>query len=198
MAVVKDKIKVDEGYHLVWAGEFENQQRAMKRLAIIIPVAVLVVMALLYAALGSARAAMTVLLVAPFAMVGGVFGLGGMHIAMSVSSAIGFIALLGQVSLSGLLVVGAIDDERKAGVAIFEAARNGAANRFRAVLMASLLAMLGLMPMVVSEEVGAETQRPFATAIVGGMVTTLFVVLLVLPVVYTWTAGKLREASEEE
>ena len=198
MAAVKDKIKVEEGYNLVWAGEFENQQRAMKRLAVIIPIAVLVVMALLYMALGSARAAGTVLLIAPFAMVGGVFGLSGMHIAMSVSSAIGFIALLGQVSLSGLLVVGAIDDERRAGVPIFEAARNGAANRFRAVLMASLLAMLGLMPMVVSEEVGAETQRPFATAIVGGMVTTLFVVLFVLPVLYTWTAGKLTEASEEE
>ncbi len=198
MAAVKEKLKVEEGYNLVWAGEFENQTRAMKRLAVIIPIAVLVVMALLYAALGSARAAGTVLLVAPFAMVGGVFALGGMHIAMSVSSAIGFIALLGQVSLSGLLVVGAIDEERKAGVAIFEAAAVGAANRFRAVLMASLLAMLGLMPMVVSEEVGAETQRPFATAIVGGMVTTLFVVLFVLPVLYTWTAGRFTAAAEDE
>ena len=145
-----------------------------------------------------ARAAGTVLLIAPFAMVGGIFALGGMHIAMSVSSAIGFIALLGQVSLSGLLVVGAIDEERKAGVAIFEAAAIGASNRFRAVLMASLLAMLGLMPMVISEEVGAETQRPFATAIVGGMVTTLLIVLFVLPVLYTWTAGKLAAATEEE
>ena len=198
MAAVKEKLKVEEGYNLVWAGEFENQTRAMKRLAVIIPIAVLVVMALLYAALGSARAAGTVLLVAPFAMVGGVFALGGMHIAMSVSSAIGFIALLGQVSLSGLLVGGAIDEERKAGVAIFEAAAVGAANRFRAVLMASLLAMLGLMPMVVSEEVGAETQRPFATAIVGGMVTTLFVVLFVLPVLYTWTAGRFTAAAEDE
>ena len=198
MAAVKAKVKVREGYQLVWAGEFENQQRAMRRLAVIIPVAVAVVMALLYAALGSARAAGTVLLVAPFAMVGGVFGLGGMHIAMSVSSAIGFIALLGQVSLSGLLVVGAIDEERKAGVPIAEAATIGAANRFRAVLMASLLAMLGLMPMVVSEEVGAETQRPFATAIVGGMVTTLLVVLLVLPVLYTWTAGKHVEIIDDE
>ncbi len=198
MAAVQAKIKVEDGYNLVWAGEFENQQRAMKRLAVIIPVAIFVVMALLYAALGSARAAGTVLLVAPFAMVGGVFALGGMHIAMSVSSAIGFIALLGQVSLSGLLVVGAIDAERRAGVGNFEAAAIGAANRFRAVLMASLLAMLGLMPMVVSEEVGAETQRPFATAIVGGMVTTLFVVLFVLPVIYTWTAGKFAEPTEEE
>ncbi len=198
MAAVQAKIKVEDGYHLVWAGEFENQQRAMKRLAVIIPVAIFVVMALLYAALGSARAAGTVLFVAPFAMVGGVFALGGMHIAMSVSSAIGFIALLGQVSLSGLLVVGAIDAERRAGVGNFEAAAIGAANRFRAVLMASLLAMLGLMPMVVSEEVGAETQRPFATAIVGGMVTTLFVVLFVLPVIYTWTAGKFVEPTDEE
>lgn len=198
MAAVKEKIKVEDGYNLVWAGEFENQQRAMKRLGVIIPIAVFVVMALLYAALGSARAAGTVLLVAPVAMVGGVFALGGMHIAMSVSSAIGFIALLGQVSLSGLLVVGAIDEERRAGVENLAAAAIGAANRFRAVLMASLLAMLGLMPMVVSEEVGAETQRPFATAIVGGMVTTLFVVLFVLPVVYTWTAGKFVEPAEEE
>lgn len=198
MATVQQKIKVGDGYQLVWAGEFENQQRAMKRLSVIIPVAVAVVLALLYAALGSARAAGTVLLVAPFAMTGGIFGLGGMHIAISVSAAIGFIALLGQVSLSGLLVVGAIDAERQAGLPIAEAAKRGASNRFRAVLMASLLAMLGLMPMVVSEEVGAETQRPFATAIVGGMVTTLLVILLLLPVLYTWTASKHLRVQEDE
>ena len=198
MRAVKDKVKVTDGYQLVWAGEFENQQRAMKRLSVIIPVAVLVVLALLYMALGSARAAGTVLLIAPFAMTGGMFALDALHIAISVSAAIGFIALLGQVSLSGLLVVGAIDEERKAGLSNAEAAKRGASNRFRAVLMASLLAMLGLMPMVVSEEVGAETQRPFAAAIVGGMMTTLFVVLLLLPVLYTFTAGKYHPPQEED
>lgn len=190
MAIVKNEIKLPDGYNFVWAGEFENQQRAMKRLQVIIPVAVVVVMLLLYTALGSAKAAITVLLMAPFAMTGGVFGLYAMHIPLSVSATIGFIALLGQVSLAGLLVVSAIDIERKAGKTPLQAALDGASTRMRAVLMASVLAMLGLMPMVVSEEVGSETQRPFALAIVGGMVTTLFVALLVLPVVYSLIAPK--------
>jgi cobalt-zinc-cadmium resistance protein CzcA len=190
MAAVKKDVPVPDGYSMVWAGEFENQQRAMGRLAVIIPIAMVVVLALLYAALGSARAALTVLGVAPFAMTGGIFGLSIMHIPLSVSATIGFIALLGQVSLSGLLVLSAIDMERKAGKPPIQAALEGALTRMRAVLMASLLAMLGLMPMVVSEEVGSETQRPFATAIVGGMVTTLIVALIVLPVLYSLIATK--------
>lgn len=190
IAAVEANVTVPDGQYLVWGGEFENQQRAMGRLQIIVPVALLLVLMLLYGALGSARSAMTVLLSAPFAMTGGLFGLLLTGVALSVSAAVGFIALLGQVSLAGLLVTSAIDDERRAGTPIDQAIVAGASTRFRALLMTALLAMLGLLPMAVSEAVGSETQKPFAIVIVCGMVTTLFVSLFFVPVLYRLLAAK--------
>lgn len=182
--------RMPTGYHLTWTGEFENQQRAMKRLSIVVPLAIGVVFVLLYMALGSGRSASTVLLAAPFAMCGGVFALALTHINVSVSAAIGFIALLGQVSLAALLVLGAIDERRRAGEELATAIVNGATERFRAVIMTALLAMLGLMPMALSTAVGSETQKPFAVVIIGGMVTTLLITLLAVPVLYTFIASK--------
>ncbi len=190
IAVVDRDVRVPESHYLVWAGEFENQQRAMQRLSIVVPLSVLIVFALLFAALGSARTASMVLVIAPFAMTGGVFALWLTGIHLSVSAAIGFIALLGQVSLAALLVLGAIEDQRKLGLPRMEAAVRGARERFRAVLMTALLAMLGLVPMAVSQGVGSETQKPFAVVLIGGVATTLVVVLFVLPAVYTVMAKK--------
>jgi cobalt-zinc-cadmium resistance protein CzcA len=196
IAAVTRAVTVPEGEYLVWGGEFENQQRAMARLQIIVPVALGLVFMLLYGALGSARSALTVLVSAPFALTGGLFGLLAAGIALSVSAAVGFIALLGQVSLAGLLVISAIDEERRAGRPIDEAIREGAARRFRALLMTALLAMLGLLPMALSEAVGAETQKPFAVVIVCGMATTLLVALYVVPVLYRLTAS--RELAKDD
>jgi cobalt-zinc-cadmium resistance protein CzcA len=190
IATVDEHVTVPEGTYLVWGGEFENQQRAMGRLQIIVPVALVLVFMLLYGALGSGRSAATVLLSAPFGLTGGLFGLYFFGIALSVSAAVGFIALLGQVSLAGLLVISAIDDERRAGKTIDAAIAAGASTRFRALLMTALLAMLGLLPMAVSEAVGSETQKPFAVVIVCGMVTTLLVALFVVPVLYRLIAAK--------
>jgi cobalt-zinc-cadmium resistance protein CzcA len=198
IAAVESEVTVPDGQYLVWGGEFENQQRAMGRLQVIVPVALLLVLMLLYGALGSGRSAMTVLLSAPFAMTGGLFGLLFSGVALSVSAAVGFIALLGQVSLAGLLVISAIDDERRNGVAIDAAILAGATTRFRALLMTALLAMLGLLPMAVSDAVGSETQRPFAIVIVCGMVTTLFVALFFVPVLYRLLAAKQMRSSEGE
>jgi len=186
MAAVRRGVQTPDGHFLVWSGEFENQQRAMARLKIIVPLSLLVVLGLLYSALGSARSAASILLAAPFAMTGGIFALAAAHIPLSVSAAIGFIALLGQVSLSGLLVLSAIEkkrleDPQDLGGAIL----GGAVARFRAVLMTALLAMMGLLPMAFGTGVGSETQRPFALVIVGGMVTTLLVTLFVLPAIYS-------------
>lgn len=197
IAVVEDSVTVPEGQYLVWGGEFENQQRAMARLQVIVPVALLLVLMLLYGALDSGRSAFTVLLSAPFAMTGGLFGLMLTGVALSVSAAVGFIALLGQVSLAGLLVISAIDDERRAGVPIDKAILAGATTRFRALLMTALLAMLGLLPMAVSEAVGSETQKPFAIVIVCGMVTTLLVALFFVPVLYRLLAGSRMRSSED-
>ncbi len=198
IATVDAKIPVPEGQYLVWGGEFENQQRAMARLKVIVPVALLLVYVLLYGALGSGRSAITVLLAAPFAMTGGLFGLYAAGIALSVSAAVGFIALLGQVSLAGLLVISAIDDERRAGASLDDAIQIGATTRFRALLMTALLAMLGLLPMAISDSMGSETQKPFAVVIVCGMATTLLVALLVVPMLYRLLAAKNLKQVEDD
>jgi heavy metal efflux system protein len=194
---VEGAVTTPDDQYLVWGGEFENQQRAMGRLKIIVPVAVFMVYLLLYAALGSGRSAAAVLLSAPFAVTGGLFGLYFTGIALSVSATVGFIALLGQVSLAGLLVISAIDDERRAGVPLDAAILAGATKRFRALLMTALLAMLGLLPMAVSEAVGSETQKPFAIVIVCGMATTLLVALVFVPVLYRLLAARQMREPEQ-
>jgi cobalt-zinc-cadmium resistance protein CzcA len=170
----------------------------MARLRIIVPVALVIVTALLYGALNSGRSAVAILGATPFALTGGVFALFLAHIPLSVSATIGFIALLGQVSLMGLLVLSAIEQRRRTTEEDLPLAIvAGARGRFRAVLMASLLAMLGLLPMAVSTGVGSETQRPFAVVIVGGMLTTLLVTLFVLPILYTFITPKRLLTPEE-
>jgi cobalt-zinc-cadmium resistance protein CzcA len=197
IALVDAKVKVPEGHFIVWGGEFENQQRAMKRLGIVVPIAVLIVLGLLYTALQSGRSAAAILIVTPFAMTGGIFALFLTGIPLSVSAAIGFIALLGQVCLMGLLVLSATEEMRRNGFELFEAVREGATLRLRAVLMASLLALLGLMPMALSTSIGSETQRPFAVVIVGGMLTTFIVAMFLLPVIYTLVTSKQLLTPEE-
>ncbi|MDP3589052.1 MAG: CusA/CzcA family heavy metal efflux RND transporter [Methylobacter sp.] len=157
IALVDAKVKVPEGHFIVWGGEFENQQRAMARLGIVVPIAILIVLGLLYTALQSGRSAAAILIATPFAMTGGIFALFLTGIPLSVSAAIGFIALLGQVCLMGLLVLSATEEMRRNGFELFEAVREGATLRLRAVLMASLLALLGLMPMALSTSIGSET-----------------------------------------
>ncbi|NVB80845.1 MAG: efflux RND transporter permease subunit [Kofleriaceae bacterium] len=196
--VVAEKVKPPDGHYFVWGGEFENQQRAMARLQVVVPVALVIVLVLLFSALGSARSAFAVLAIAPFALTGGLFGLRIAGIPLSVSAAVGFIALLGQVSLAGLLVVSAIEGLRRDGTSLDEALVEGPTRRFRALVMAALLAVLGLMPMALSHAVGSETQRPFAVVIIGGMVTTLLVALTVLPVIYRLITRKVLGAPAEE
>jgi cobalt-zinc-cadmium resistance protein CzcA len=200
MHAVDARVHLPEGYTFRWGGEFENQQRAMQRLAIVVPIALFIVLGLLFAALGSARAAGAVLLVIPASLTGGVFLLGGAGVNLSVSSMIGFIALLGQVALSSLLVLGAIDERRRAGVELKQAAVEGAVLRFRAVIMTALLAMIGLVPMAVSSGMGSETQRPFALVLIGGIATTCLVALLVLPALYSLLASAKMpdERAEQE
>ncbi|SMF94908.1 cobalt-zinc-cadmium resistance protein CzcA [Methylomagnum ishizawai] len=197
-AAVEGKVQMPEGHFLVWGGEFENQQRAMGRLGVIVPVAVLIVLALLYSALQSARSALAILLSTPFALTGGAFVLLFTGIALSVSATIGFIALLGQVSLMGLLVLSATEERRHAGMALRAAIVGGATDRLRPVLMASTLALLGLLPMAVSTGIGSETQQPFAVVIVGGMFTTFFVAMFVLPVLYSYITPQHLLSPEEE
>jgi cobalt-zinc-cadmium resistance protein CzcA len=193
-------VAVPEGYLPVWGGEWENQQRAAARLRVVVPLSLLIVFALLYGALGSARSAGIVLATAPFAMVGGVLALHLTGIDLSISAAIGFIALLGQVALVGLLVLSAVESLRRdEGLPLRQALVEGTAERMRSVLLIALLALLGLLPMAASTGVGSETQRPFATVIVGGMAVLPLVALVLLPVLYALLGPRhLRRAGQEE
>jgi len=197
-SIVARDVKVPEGHFLQWAGEFENQQRAMARLAVIVPLSALVVFGLLYTALGSLLSASTLLLIAPFAMTGGVFALALTGIPLSVSATVGFIALLGQACLASLLVVSVVDERRRAGESMIPAIAGGAASRFRVVLMTAMLAILGLMPAAMSSGVGSETQRPFAVVIIGGLVTAVPVTLFALPIVYSFIVRKVPALASDD
>jgi len=197
-AVVKRDVKVPEGHFFQWAGEFENQQRAMRRLSVIVPLSAVVVFGLLYTALASFPSACAVLVTTPFAMTGGVFALAAAGIPLSVSAAVGFIALLGQACLASLLVVSVVDERRRGGVEMIPALAAGATSRFRVVLMTALLAILGLMPAAVSSGVGSETQRPFAVVIIGGLLTAVPVTLFVLPVLYSFIVRKVPALVSDE
>jgi len=197
IATVSHSVQPPEGHYFVWGGEFENQRRAVARLKLVVPMAVLMVLGLLYAAMNSGRSSLAILLTVPFALTGGLFALLVTGVALSVSAAVGFIALLGQVSLMGVLVLSAAEVRRRNGEALTTALIQGASERLRPVLMASLLALVGLLPMAVSTGVGSETQRPFALVVVGGMLTTLVVALFVLPVFYSLITTRKLITPEE-
>jgi cobalt-zinc-cadmium resistance protein CzcA len=197
LAAFKDKVQVPDGYQAIWGGEWENQQRAAARLKVVVPLSLLVVYALLFGALGQARSAGVILLCAPFAMVGGIAALHLAHIELSISAAIGFIALLGQVALAGLLVVSAVEELRRQGMPMLQALVAGTAERMRSIVLVALLALLGLLPMALSTGVGSETQRPFASVIVGGMVVLPLVALVLLPVLYVLLGPKTMKTQEE-
>jgi cobalt-zinc-cadmium resistance protein CzcA len=198
IAIVARDVTAPEGHYFVWGGEFENQQRAIERLKLVVPLALLAVLLLLYAAMNSGRSALSILLTVPFALTGGAFALLVSGVPLSVSAAVGFIALLGQVSLMGLLVLSAAEARRRNGEELQAALLDGASERLRPVLMAATMALVGLLPMALSAGVGSETQRPFALVVVGGMVSALAVALWLLPVVYSFITPKHLATPEEE
>ena len=177
-------VHLSRGARLVWGGEFENQQRAMARLRVIVPLSVFLIFVLLFHAFHSARHATLILLNVPFALVGGVVALLVTGTPLSVSAAIGFIALFGAAVLNGVVMVSYINQLRESGTPLFDAVRQGAEARLRTVLMTSLLAMLGLLPMALSHGIGSETQRPLAIVIIGGLVSATLLTLIVLPALY--------------
>src|SRR5438093_39682 len=182
---VAAEVKLPPNSLLTWGGEFENQRRAMARLAIIIPVSIALILAILFHTFGSLRCALLILATIPFALVGGVVGLDVAGLNLSVSACIGFIALMGQVVLNGVVLVSQINALRAEGLGLRAAVEAGATRRLRAVLMTALLAALGLLPAALSTQIGSETQRPLAVVVIGGLVSATLLTLLVLPVLYT-------------
>ena len=183
-ARVGASIKLPLGYDMTWGGEFENQQRAMARLQLVIPVALLLTFLLLFSTFGKLFDSLIIMAVVPLALLGGVAGLAIAGMPLSVSAAVGFIALLGQAVLNGVLIVSAIRTRLGAGEPVESAAIQGTRERLRAVLMTALLASLGLLPAALSHAIGSETQRPIAVVVVAGTVSAAFVTLVALPVFY--------------
>jgi cobalt-zinc-cadmium resistance protein CzcA len=183
-AAVARAVELPAGYQLTWGGEFENQERAMKRLALVIPASIFLIFLLLLRAFGELRSALLILANIPFALIGGVVALAVTGTNLSVSAAVGFIALIGQAVLNGVLLLSDVEARRRQGVAVVPAVTAGARARLRAVLMTGLLAMLGLLPAALSRAIGAETQRPLAIVVIGGLVSATALTLFVLPVLY--------------
>ena len=178
------EVKVPKGYRLVWGGTFENQQRAMVRLSIVVPIVLLLIFLLLYASFNSFKNAGLIMLNVPFAMIGGIVALFLSHQTVSVPAIIGFIALFGVSVQNGVILVTYIMHLQRRGVPVSQAALEGAAIRLRPVLMTALVAIMGLIPKIVSNGTGAEVQRPLATVVLGGLVSATLLTLVVLPTVY--------------
>ena len=183
---VAAEIKLGEGYRLSWGGQFENQQRAATRLSIVVPVALGLIFLLLFTTFNSVRQAILILANIPFAMVGGVFALWTSGEYLSVPASVGFIALLGIAVLNGVVMVSYFNQLASEGMAIALVVIEGAKRRLRPVLMTASIAAFGLVPLLFATGPGSEIQRPLAIVVIGGLVTSTFLTLLLLPVVYKW------------
>ncbi|MCI0528410.1 MAG: CusA/CzcA family heavy metal efflux RND transporter [Nitrospira sp.] len=187
---IDHQMKLPTGYWIEWGGAFENQQRAMQRLSIIVPLTIFLIFVLLYTAFNSVRYAALIISNVPFALIGGILSLWLTGQYLSVSSVIGFIAVFGVAMLNGIVLVSFINELRERGLSVREAVLKGAELRLRPVLMTASVSILGLIPMLLSTGVGAETQRPLATVVVAGLLSSTVLTLLLLPIFYDWIEGR--------
>lgn len=183
-AAVAREVKLPDGYQLTWGGQFENQQRAAARLAVVVPIALALIFFLLFSTFGSLRQALLVLSNVPFAMVGGIFGLLVSGEYLSVPASVGFIALLGIAVLNGVVMVSYFNQLLARGMSVAEAVVEGAQRRLRPVMMTASIAALGLLPMLFASGPGSEVQRPLAIVVIGGLVTSTALTLVLLPILF--------------
>jgi cobalt-zinc-cadmium resistance protein CzcA len=191
---IQEKVKLPAGYYLTWGGQFENQQRAMKKLMIIGPVAIGLILLLLYVTFRSIRLALLVISNLPFALIGGVFSLFISGQYLSVPASVGFVVLFGVAVLNGLVLVSRITQLRDEGLDLKEAIKKGSVDRLRPVLMTASIAIFSLIPMLLAGGAGSEIQKPLATVVVGGLVTSTLLTLLIIPSVYSWFEKRRVEA----
>ena len=194
-ALIEQQIDLPPGYWIEWGGAFENQQRALQRLSIIVPLTIFFIFVLLYTAFNSVKFATLIIANVPFATIGGLVALFISGQYLSVPSAIGFIAVFGVAMLNGIVLVSFINELREKGLSVAESVRKGAELRLRPVLMTASVAILGLIPMLLSSGVGAETQRPLASVVVGGLITSTLLTLVLLPVIYEWIETRKEKRS---
>ncbi len=189
-------VHLPAGYRLEWTGAFENQQRAVKRLAIIVPVTIIIIFFLLFIAFDSGRIAMLILVTVPFSAAGGIMAMPLAGINLSVSALVGFVALFGVTIQNSVILVTRIRELRNEELDLKSAISEGASSRVRPMVMTALMALLGLLPMALSNGVGAETARPFAVVIIGGLITGTVLTLFILPLLYPMFEPKLVDEME--
>ncbi|KAA0239681.1 MAG: efflux RND transporter permease subunit, partial [Chlorobiota bacterium] len=188
---IKENVDLPAGYFLTWGGQFENQQRAMAKLMIIGPVAVGLILLLLFVTFRSLRLALLVISNLPFALIGGVLSLWISGLYLSVPASVGFIVLFGVAVLNGVVLVSYIAQLRdEEGLSINDAILKGSVNRLRPVLMTASIAVFSLLPMLFTTGTGSEIQKPLATVVVGGLITSTLLTLLLIPSMYSWFEKK--------
>ena len=195
---VERALSLPPGYRIAWGGQFENQARATRRLALVVPLSIAIIFLLLFVTFGRLRQAGLVLLNVPFALVGGIAALWLRGLTLNLSASVGFIALFGVAVLNGVVLVTAVNRLREEGLDVREAVLAGAATRLRPVLMTALVASLGFVPMALSHGAGAEIQRPLASVVIGGVVTSTLLTLMVLPTLYDVLERRLLRVREDD
>lgn len=195
-ARVNAEVPLPQGYRIVWGGQFENQQRAAARLSVVLPIALALIFGLLFATFGALRPSVLILLMIPFAMVGGILALWISGQYLSVPASVGFIALLGIAVLNGLVMVSHIRHLREEGLPLGEAVTSGAQRRLRPVLMTATIAAFGLVPLLFATGPGSEIQKPLAIVVIGGLITSTLLTLILLPLLYARFGESPAEALE--
>jgi cobalt-zinc-cadmium resistance protein CzcA len=190
IAKVRKTVKLPEGYKVDWAGEYASQQRSQKRLMIVLPITIMVILVILYTMFGSFKWASLMLANMAMAPLGGLLALLLTHNRMSVSSGVGFLALVGVCVQTGVIMLEYINQLRARGNVIVDAAVEGAVQRLRPIMMTTLVATLGLVPAATSHAIGSDSQRPFAIVIVGGLMVAMAMNIFLLPTLYVWAAGE--------
>ncbi len=197
-AKVDSQFKLPEGYWMSWGGTFEQMQSATNRLMVVVPVALLLIFTMIFMALGNIRNSLLVFTGVPFALTGGVIALALRDIPLSISAAVGFIALSGVVVLNGLVLVTAIQRLQAQGQSLVDAVKHGALERLRPVLITALVASLGFIPMALNVGIGSEVQRPIATVVIGGIISSTLLTLIILPTLYVWFNQRAKRKVEVE
>lgn len=196
-AAIDREVTLPSGYYVTYGGQFENQQRASARLALVVPIAIVLIYLMLFITFRSLRQAGLIILNIPFAMIGGVVSLYLSGLYLSVPASVGFITLFGVAVLNGVVMVSYFNQLRETGRTVLQAVEEGAERRLRPVLMTALIASLGLVPLLAATGPGSELQRPLAVVVIGGLVTSTLLTLILLPTLYAWLEGR-KESNKGE
>lgn len=196
-SAIEENVELPPGYFIQYGGAFEDQQRAMQHLLVVVPLILMIILGLLYIMFGRLRFTLLIFLNLPFALSGGIFILWLRGLYLSVSASIGFVALFGVAVLNGIVLVAHLNELRERGYSVRKTVLEGAADRLRPVLMTALVASLGFVPMAFNTGPGSEVQRPLASVVIGGLITASLLTLLVLPTIYHWMEQKWGESTEQ-